>query len=35
MIRTLGNWVVVILLVLPLSGCSMGWEMQSKDKNQR
>ncbi len=32
MIRTLGNWVVVILLVLPLSGCSMGWEMQSKAK---
>ena len=32
MMRTLGNWVVVILLVLPLSGCSMGWEVQSKAK---
>ncbi len=32
MVRTLGNWVLVILLVVPLSGCSMGWEVQSKAK---
>ena len=32
MVRIVGNWVVVILLVLPLSGCSMGWEVQSKAK---
>lgn len=32
MVRTLGNWMMVILLVLPLSGCSLGWEVQSKAK---
>lgn len=32
MIRTLGNWMLVIVLVLSLSGCSLGWEVQSKAK---
>ncbi len=26
------NWVVLVMLVIPLSGCSMGWEAQTKAK---
>lgn len=26
------NWLVVFLLIIPLSGCSMGWEAQAKAK---
>lgn len=26
------NWVVLVLLVIPLSGCSLGWESQTKAK---
>ena len=30
MIRTIGRWALVIALIIPLSGCSMGWEAKSK-----
>ena len=26
------NWTVLVMLVIPLSGCSMGWEAQTKAK---
>lgn len=26
------NWVVLVMLVIPLSGCSLGWEAQTKAK---
>ncbi len=26
------NWMVLVLLVIPLSGCSLGWESQAKAK---
>ena len=26
------NWAVLVMLVIPLSGCSMGWEAQTKAK---
>lgn len=28
--KRIGTWAIVVLLVIPLSGCSMGWEAQSK-----
>ncbi|MDX9914759.1 MAG: hypothetical protein RBS49_02620 [Sphaerochaeta sp.] len=30
MIRSVGRWALVIALIIPLSGCSMGWEAKSK-----
>ncbi len=30
MTRRIGTWALVIALVIPLSGCSMGWEVKSK-----
>lgn len=32
MIRTIGKWALVIMLIIPLSGCSMGWQPESKAK---
>ena len=26
------NWVVLVMLVIPLSGCSLGWEAQTRAK---
>lgn len=30
MARRAGTWILVIALIIPLSGCSMGWEAKSK-----
>ncbi len=30
MFRTIGTWALVIALIIPLSGCSMGWEAKKK-----
>lgn len=30
MVRSVGTWILVIALIIPLSGCSMGWEAKSK-----
>ncbi len=32
MTRRIGTWALVIALIIPLSGCSMGWEAKSKGR---
>ncbi|NMA22694.1 MAG: hypothetical protein GX938_04205 [Spirochaetales bacterium] len=32
MLKRIGTWIVVTLLIIPISGCSMGWEAHHKTR---